>query len=610
MNDSRKPGTSPEENGAEESTKGFPVVSEAEQAASEAFEVKKKDKDGNWVAAKPVSVTDAAEQAAQETEEQPQEETAQMQAEETAEGQTTPPAEDAAQAAAAPAEETSETEEPAEEDVRVYEPEETGKKPSHVKRAAIGVLGAAAVIVGGFSAFVYGYGNIFPGVKVADEYKLGGMSQEEAKNYIAGEVQKGVFDRELKLTGKDLGTDTDKEYVIKLSDVDESVDSENAAKQAYLIGREGSYFQRVGTVLNSMFSGWDISLGAKLKDGAVAQQVEKISGDLAYEPVQPSWKVDKEKSELQIDTGKRGLSFDKEKLSAAIAQKMETVNLDDYTIETSAVDQEKPDAKKIAEDVNCSPKNATVDKKDGKTVLEAVDGVKVEESAIASALGDASEQSYTVPVEVTKAKITKAQLEPVLFRDRLGSATTYYNGGQGSRTTNLRLASRYCDGVILNPGEEFSYNDTVGERTASRGFRSAIIFQDNKEVSGLGGGVCQPSSTIYMAALRADLEISERHYHMFQVSYTPVSQDATVAYGSKDFRFVNNTDYPIKLDISAGGGSLTVNIIGTKTVNKEVSLYAKTYVSGSYKHATLYKTVTIDGKSTTTKENSSSYKLK
>ena len=113
-----------------------------------------------------------------------------------------------------------------------------------------------------------------------------------------------------------------------------------------------------------------------------------------------------------------------------------------------------------------------------------------------------------------------------------------------------------------------------------------------------------------MATLRADLEVTERYNHQFQVTYTPVSQDAAVAWGSKDFKFVNDTDYPIKLDISVGGGTLTVRIIGTKTVDKEVSLYAKTYASGKYKHATLYKTVTVNGESTTNKENSSSYLLK
>ena len=211
--------------------------------------------------------------------------------------------------------------------------------------------------------------------------------------------------------------------------------------------------------------------------------------------------------------------------------------------------------------------------------------------------------------ELTKAEVTKADLEPLLFRDVLGSTTTYYNGGQAGRTTNVRLACNSIDGTILNPGEEFSYNDIVGERTASRGFRSAIIFSNGSEVDGLGGGVCQVSSTVYMAVLRADLKVTERYNHQFQISYTPISQDAAVYWGSKDFKFVNDTPYPIKVVASSGGGTLTVKLYGTKTSDKTISFSSKSYTSGKYKYASLYKTVTENGTSTTTKVNTSKYLL-
>ena len=603
MKENKQSGATPEQNGVEESTKGFPVVTEQDEADAASFEMKKRSPDGSWVAAAPVHVASGnAEPAAEE-------EPVMQEPEEEPKAQEEPAEQPEAAEPEADAPEADETEMDEPEEEPEDDPEAPRKK-SKGKRIAAAVVGAAAVVVIGFSAYVYSYGGIFPGVRVADEYKLSGMTQDEAQTYISAEVQNGIFNKEIKLTGKDLGTDSDKEYTIQVSDVAEAVDSATSAQQAYLIGREGNYFQRVGTVLNSMFSGWDVSLNATVKDGSIAGKVDEIAADLTYDPVQPSWEVNKETAELRVDTGKQGLGFDKEKAVSDLTARVQAINLDDYTIETYAVDQEKPDAKAIAEDVNCDPQNATVDKSDGKTVIEAVDGVKIEESAISSAIGDAKEQTYTIPVELTEAKIKKADLEQVLFRDTLASATTYYNSGQTSRTTNLRLAANACDGTILNPGEEFSYNDVVGERTAARGYRSAIIFQDGQEVEGLGGGVCQPSSTIYMATLRADLDVTERYNHQFQVTYTPVSQDAAVAWGSKDFKFVNDTDYPIKLDISVGGGTLTVRIIGTKTVDKEVSLYAKTYASGSYKHATLYKTVTVNGESTTNKENSSSYLLK
>lgn len=196
------------------------------------------------------------------------------------------------------------------------------------------------------------------------------------------------------------------------------------------------------------------------------------------------------------------------------------------------------------------------------------------------------------------------------FSDVLGSKTTYYNTSVTGRSTNIRLATEAIDGTVLQPGETFSLNGVVGRRTAAKGYQTAIIFQNGKQVEGLGGGVCQVSSTVYGAVLYADLQVTERSSHQFQVSYTPVSQDAAVYYGSQDFQFVNDTDNPIKIAASASNGSLTVTIYGTKTTEKKVTLSSKSSVSGKYKYASLYKTVTENGTSTTTKVNTSKYLLK
>ena len=196
------------------------------------------------------------------------------------------------------------------------------------------------------------------------------------------------------------------------------------------------------------------------------------------------------------------------------------------------------------------------------------------------------------------------------FSDVLGSKTTYYNTSVTGRSTNIRLATEAIDGTVLQPGETFSLNGVVGRRTAAKGYQTAIIFQNGKQVEGLGGGVCQVSSTVYGAVLYADLQVTERSSHQFQVSYTPVSQDAAVYYGSQDFQFVNDTDNPIKIAADASNGSLTVTIYGTKTTEKKVTLSSKSSVSGKYKYASLYKTVTENGKSTTTKVNTSKSLLK
>jgi vancomycin resistance protein YoaR len=112
---------------------------------------------------------------------------------------------------------------------------------------------------------------------------------------------------------------------------------------------------------------------------------------------------------------------------------------------------------------------------------------------------------------------------------------------------NIALAAKKIDGVILNPGEEFSYNGTVGQRTESAGFKKAGAYANGKVVQELGGGICQVSSTLYCAVLYANLEITDRTCHYFPVDYLPSGLDATVSWKSPDFKFKNNRDYPIKL---------------------------------------------------------------
>ncbi|MCI8655500.1 MAG: hypothetical protein HFJ48_06525 [Clostridia bacterium] len=113
-------------------------------------------------------------------------------------------------------------------------------------------------------------------------------------------------------------------------------------------------------------------------------------------------------------------------------------------------------------------------------------------------------------------------------------------------------------------GEVFSYNDIVGDRTLSAGYKEATIYTINGIESGLGGGVCQVSSTLYNAVLKANLEIIERKNHRYSVPYVPLGCDATVSYGSIDFKFKNSREYPIKLKSSAQNGIISISVIGTK----------------------------------------------
>ena len=120
--------------------------------------------------------------------------------------------------------------------------------------------------------------------------------------------------------------------------------------------------------------------------------------------------------------------------------------------------------------------------------------------------------------------------------------STHFDSTQVNRTENIRLAAKALDGKLLAPGERFSFNGSVGERTNEAGYKEALIIEGNTFIPGLGGGVCQVSSTLYNAVLLAQLEILERHRHTLPITYVPPGQDATVAYPVLDFKFRNSTD--------------------------------------------------------------------
>lgn len=138
--------------------------------------------------------------------------------------------------------------------------------------------------------------------------------------------------------------------------------------------------------------------------------------------------------------------------------------------------------------------------------------------------------------------------------------STYFDSSLTNRTENIRLAAKALDGKLLAPGERFSFNESVGERTAEAGYKEALIIEGDVFTPGLGGGVCQVSSNLYNAVILANLEILERHHHTLPISYVPPGQDATVAYAILDFKFRNSTDAYLLIRSFVEGNTLTFQL--------------------------------------------------
>jgi len=135
-------------------------------------------------------------------------------------------------------------------------------------------------------------------------------------------------------------------------------------------------------------------------------------------------------------------------------------------------------------------------------------------------------------------------------KELISSGTTKFNPNQIERSNNIRLSASYINGLILKSGEEFSFNDVVGERTKERGFLPADIILGDTVSKGYGGGVCQTSSTLCIAVKQTSMKIIEQNPHSQRVSYTTIENEAMINYGTSDFKFVNTYDFPITIEMS------------------------------------------------------------
>lgn len=214
-----------------------------------------------------------------------------------------------------------------------------------------------------------------------------------------------------------------------------------------------------------------------------------------------------------------------------------------------------------------TPKSAYFDiSENNVTVVPEVWGRYLNREAVAPLVSQIYEGGSVVniPYNSTEPDIKASDLNEKLFNATLGSFYTNYGGSTANRAANVANAASKINNKVLAPGEVFSFNDTVGKRSVANGFFQAPEYANGQTVMGIGGGTCQVSSTLYNAVLYSDLSIVSRLNHMFPVGYCPLGQDATVTDSGVDFKFANNTDYPIKISALTSGARITVSILGTQ----------------------------------------------
>ncbi|TCL32411.1 vancomycin resistance protein YoaR [Anaerospora hongkongensis] len=181
---------------------------------------------------------------------------------------------------------------------------------------------------------------------------------------------------------------------------------------------------------------------------------------------------------------------------------------------------------------------------------------------IVQALRSPEAISLPLPVKSLEPEITVADINQTGIRELLATYTTKFDAKEANRSANIKLSARRINGQIIYPGRTFSFNEIVGPREKNQGFKEALEIVDGEFVPGIGGGVCQVSSTLYNAVLMANMEITERFNHSKPLGYVPIGRDATVAYGVLDFKFTNTSNGPVMIMAEVEKDTLVVGLFG------------------------------------------------
>ena len=315
-----------------------------------------------------------------------------------------------------------------------------------------------------------------------------------------------------------------------------------------------------GLTKEEAISALNEKLSIDIMDKSLTVTVGEEKIDLKYSDLSPGYDIEAIVEEA-IKYGKDDTTFKKYN---------EIKKGDNYNIEAEISYDEaklKEFEDSVKEIVNIKPQDAKISISGGKiSITPEVNGYKINEEELHNKLieninGDPSNQvDLTFELEESKARVTEEDLNKIT--GRISSYSSNYRDSGDGRVKNMQIATQTVNGVLLMPGDEFSYNELIGDTTPDKGYEKANTYIGSKIVPDYGGGICQVSTTLYRAVMRANIRSTERYNHSLTVSYAEPGLDATVFYGVVDYKFENTYDFPIYIEGYIGGGSVGFNIYG------------------------------------------------
>lgn len=391
------------------------------------------------------------------------------------------------------------------------------------------------------------------GLKIGN-IDIGKMNEEELRELLTEKIE--VAD-----TARIKYNDT--EFEISLSESGVKVDLDKTVENAMKAGR--SFKERFGEKkADFVFE----ASPEQFKESIVATLTELGLSEGSYS-------VTVSGSEAKFEINESSADPDTDALLNEIKEKYPEFSKDSEAFTLKHKDFIWPTAELIRDDFDLEAVDAYVDTSGGeRKIVGHREGRKIDFEALSKAIEN-KKKSFSVSYEVLKPSVYTDQLGEENFPALLGKCVTKYNEGAVGRSSNIKLAASKINGYVINKGDVFSFNGVVGKRTHAAGFKDAPVYTGSGVENGVGGGICQVSSTLYGAVLEANMKIVSRTNHSYVVSYTVPGFDATVSYGSIDFKFSNSFDTPVKIKATASGGVMTVYIYGTKQNSNTVTLEHK-----------------------------------
>lgn len=449
------------------------------------------------------------------------------------------------------------------------EPEVQALQIKRKRKKIIPILFLVVILAMFLSATVFAYlilqnDTVYKGVYVGS-YDASGLSMDELQTLL--EQNYRIPSEKLSITLKTPDTEVTSSY----PELNVRYDLNAAAENAYSLGRTGNIFERLYNIGQAALNSIRYEIPQTYEENKIDSFVGRFAVN-AFKAVKEGALLITEDSVI-IRSGSHGEYIEKDKTAKLVKDMIKNNKGGIIEPELIVTRPSKFNIDDLYNQIISDPADASYKLEESDLIIipHSV-GRKIEKSQLSEIITALEQKEGTerlLPVTFIKPVITSDIISSFLFRDQLATmSTTFSSASENGRNRkhNMIVAIKNINNLILMPGEEFSFNKVVGPRDVEHGYKTAHVYIRGRIEDGIGGGICQVSTTMYNAVLKADLQVVERKSHSFTVGYVPLGQDATAYYGGTDFRFLNSTKWPMKLTSVVSGNKISFTITGTNEI--------------------------------------------